>query len=228
MRKWLQLSLCLLTAGCAISAQASVLTPGENPGQYYLEVDIYNGSELPNYPPSGLVGEGFLRYESDWLDRQIAAWTAWRDCYENGGDCDELASAIEASFDLDTITFDDMADLLVDARFEMYGVTFDETDVTEWVVTIGGGTILEVVDGENSIYFAEGEDVYHTQLRLNGHYGDNDNANCYAEEPDGSWTEEICYFMYVDPVPATVPEPGTLALLSLGFLGLGLMRHKVC
>jgi hypothetical protein len=218
------------------TAEASVLTPGENPGQYQVQVYIRNESDLP-YPSEGMVGDGFIQYESEWLDRQLDAWSAWVTCEDHGGGdaCDEFYYAIEANtWDLDTITFD-MLDLIVDARFEMYGVTFDESDITYWTETIGGGrfgfesvgTIFEMADGANSIYFGAGDDVYHPEIRLNGHYGDNDNGYCYAQDPDGSWTQDLCYDMSVDPVATTIPEPATLALVGIGLFGLRITRRRI-
>ena len=63
-------------------------------------------------------------------------------------------------------------------------------------------------------------------LSLNGHYGSNSGNYCYAQDPDGSWTEDLCYDVSVDPVPTTVAEPGTFALCGIGLAALGLRRRR--
>jgi hypothetical protein len=73
--------LALLASSASLPVHASVVTPGENPGQYNISVYIDNDSELP-YPESGLVRFGVLRYESDWLDEQLKAWRDWVGCEE--------------------------------------------------------------------------------------------------------------------------------------------------
>jgi hypothetical protein len=223
-----KVALTLLVALIGVPGHASVLLLGENPGQYDISVYIDNDSELP-YPESGLVGSGFLRYESEWLDAQLGYWRSWVDCYQSGGDCDDLISLIEAGrFDLYTISFD-MLDLLVDASFDMYGVHFGLDDVVFWDETISGsgpsfrslGTVLNLRQpGGNELYFGAGDEEYHVQISLNGHDASNELGYCYAQDPNGDWTEDLCYDVSVDPVPAAVPEPGGIALFGLLFAGL--------
>jgi hypothetical protein len=220
-----------LVALIGMPCHASVLLLGENPGQYGISVYIYNDSDLP-YPESGLVGSGFLRYESEWLDAQLGHWRSWVDCYESGGDCDDLYSLIEASdFNLDTISFD-MLELLIDASFDMYGVHFGLDHVVDWHETIGGSgpsfislaTVLNLRQpGGNELYFGAGDEEYTLQISLNGHYASHESGYCYAQDPSGAWTEDLCYDISVDPVPASsVPEPGTIALFGLLFAGMRL------
>jgi len=52
MIRFTRLLLCLVVACGVMRAEASVLTPGENPWQYDLAMYIRNDNELP-YPPSG-------------------------------------------------------------------------------------------------------------------------------------------------------------------------------
>ena len=59
LKKYSLLVLCLCAAAFAGPAPASVLVPGEDPGQYSVQVYILNDSNLP-YPPSGLVGASAL------------------------------------------------------------------------------------------------------------------------------------------------------------------------
>jgi hypothetical protein len=215
------------------TTHASVLTPGENPGQYAISVYIDNDSDLP-YPAEGLVGSGLLRYESDWLDQQLQAWSAWVDCEESLGECEDLYYAIHAdTFDLDDISFD-MSELLIDAHFEMYGVRFELADVVSWRETFDGSwpefrsiaTLLDLRQpGGNELYFGAGDEDYNVIVRLDGHSAGNDGGYCYAQAPDGAFTEDLCYDVSVDPVPAAVPEPGTLAFCGIGLAALGLGRR---
>jgi hypothetical protein len=63
-------------------------------------------------------------------------------------------------------------------------------------------------------------------VRLNGHFGFHDSSGCYAQDPDGSFTENLCYDISVDPVVASVAEPDAVLLLSLGLLAFGFVRRN--
>lgn len=231
-----QFLVCLVAFGSVHDAAASVITPGENPGQYNIYVYIAeNGSDLP-YPPAGtVVGTGFLRYESLWLDQQVKAWDAWVECLDTAPsyeECDALEEAIDVSHDEETISFD-MTDLLIDARFDMYGVSFSESDIKYWYMQLGSGGLVPyavVIDMKqsngNEIHWGAGGDDYVLELTLDGHYGWNDHGSCYAEHPNGSWTEDLCYEMDIDGVAASVQEPGMLVLFGLGLAGLGLTQRR--
>ena len=230
------LAYVLMMLGPVLTARASVLTPGEDPGQFGLSMYVTNDSELP-YPEFAQVGEGLIRYASDWFDHELATWQAWVSCVDSMGDCDALyeellAGGHDVDFDDDSLTID-MVDLVQVARFDMYGVVFTQADLRTFRNTfdVAGVFIATVFDLQtpdgNSLFFGAGDEDINLNFNLAGNYASCSNGYCYAQAPDGSSTEDIYYDFSINPEPAdSVPEPAAIALL-LAALACLLIRRKV-
>src|SRR5262245_8797553 len=200
-----------------LTARASVLTPGENPGQFGLSMYVTNDSDLP-YPAFGQVGDGFIRYESDWFDHELATWQEWVACTDVAGDCDALYEELlegnpDVSFDDDSLTVG-FEGLVQSLRFEMYGVVFTEADILLFRNTFGVdgdfiGTGLDLrTPGGDALNFGAGDEDVQLSFNMAGNYGNCSNGFCNATAPDGSSTEDIYYEFSIDPEPAeAVPEP---------------------
>jgi hypothetical protein len=224
-----------------VTARASVLTPGEDPGQFGLSAYVHNDSELP-YPQSGQVGDGFIRYESAWFDKELAAWQAWAACIDAAGDCDALYEEVMAgdpggehgvSFDDDSFTLD-MDGLVQSARFDMFDVVFTQADIKYFRNTFGVdgdfiGTVLELqTPGGDRLYFGAGDEDVQFNFDIAGNYASCSNGYCYASAPDGSSTEDIYYDFSIDPEPAeSAPEPPTILLWLMALAGLLTYRHGI-
>jgi hypothetical protein len=113
-----------------------------------------------------------------------------------------------------------MTELIVAARFDMYGVGFSQPDILDWQMEYGRDNENYAVElwmqqsNGNSIYWGAGDEENSLQVELDGHFGSHSLGYCYASDPDGMWTEDLCYDMDIRAVASTAPEPGTLALLS--------------
>jgi PEP-CTERM motif len=125
-----------------------------------------------------------------------------------------------------------MTELIVAARFDMYGVSFSQPDILDWQMEYGRDNENYAVElwmqqsNGNSIYWGAGDEEYSLQVELDGHFGSHSLGYCYASDPDGMWTEDLCYDMDIRAVASTVPEPGTLALLGLGLGGIGFVWRR--
>jgi len=224
------LAYLLLILSPVLTARASVLTPGEDPGQFGLSLFVHNDSDLP-YPAFGQIGDGVIRYASDWFDHELATWQAWVSCVDAAGDCDALYDELlsgnhDVDFDDDSLTIG-FEDLVQAASFEMFGVTFTQADIKLFRNTfaVDGtfiGTVLDLqtADGDTLDYGAGDEDV-NLGFNVAGNIGNCSLGSCNAVAPDGSSTEDIFFDFSIDPEPAeSVPEPPSTLLWLAGLAGM--------
>jgi len=164
------------------------------------------------------VGHGFVRYDRAYVDQEVAAHS------------DEWG--FEVSFPI------------LDAMFEMFGVTFGRTEI-EWTeyFDYGASSALHVgiltAAGAQLLFGAGSEDYVFYFDFAHGYPGSDYGYPCYVMTPDGPWS---CYVMTPDgpwseedslscefdatEVPVSVGEPAPFGLLAAGLLGLALSRRR--
>ena len=191
---------------CLFATQASLAIPIEDMGQIAISV-YFNDTDSPD--PSQLVGSGFIRYDRAFVESEVANHS------------DEF--------------FFDVFFPIIDGSFEMFGVTFDESDI-QWEQGYDLGDLARIfvsMQNEMGDYFQFGADSEDSSFYfnfLNGYSGNASGFPCYVSTPSGPWPgsdeESLCCEFDAREVPASAPEPATLAVLGLGLLGLSVGRRR--
>ena len=189
-----------------VATQASLAIPIEDMGQIAISV-YFNDTDSPD--PSQLVGSGFIRYDRAFVESEVANHS------------DEF--------------FFDVFFPIIDGSFEMFGVTFDESDI-QWEQGYDLGDLARIfvsMQNETGDYFQFGADSEDSSFYfnfLNGYSGNASGFPCYVSTPSGPWPgsdeESLCCEFDAREVPASAPEPATLAVLGLGLLGLSVARGR--
>jgi len=183
---------------------AAVAIPISEMGQQ--EISVYIDDTHSPDPPVR-VGFGFIRYDHAYVEQEVAAHA------------DEWG--FEVSFPI------------LDAMFEMFGVTFGRTDI-EWSEFFDNGTLAALhvnmmnAVGDQLLFGADSEDYVFTFDFTNGYSGSDYGYPCYVMTPDGPWSEEdslTCEFDAKE-VPVSVSEPVPFGLLAAGLFGLALSRRR--
>jgi hypothetical protein len=196
----------LLAAICLFGAQPTLALPITDMGQIGITVYL-NDTHSPD--PPELVGTGFIRYDRAYVERQVALHQ------------DEFFLTVDFP--------------IIDASFEMFGVTFDESDI-QWQqgYDLGQlerlGVFMQNDAGDYFQFGADSEDYSLSFQFLNGYSGQQSGYPCYVSTPDGPWPgsdEESldCEFDQRE-VPVTASEPGTLALLTFGLICWSFARTR--
>lgn len=79
-------------------------------------------------------------------------------------------------------------------------------------------------DVDPCVFFAAGDDGTVLYYLVNGNETECVRLFCGSYQ-DGVFDEEIRDFIWFEE-PVSAPEPGTLALLGLGLLGLGVLQRR--
>jgi hypothetical protein len=202
----------LAALACLFAAQTSLAIPIEDMGEIAINVYI-NDTASPE--PSELVGSGFIRYDRAFVESEVADHS------------DEFFFSVLFP--------------IIDASFEMLGVTFDESDI-EWEQGYDEGSLERihvVMQNEAGDFFQFGADTEDSVFNfefLNGYSADQTGGDpCFALTPSGPWpgydfeTGESslhCEFDFREIPVSAAPEPRTLALFCLGLASLSLGRRR--